>query len=181
MSNSGPLLQLGSDGRLRIAAGGQRVLSAVETPCCCGTVPPADPCTSPPSSVAITGYFDGFFTPCPDGASAVPSDCVWPGIFWLVNGECAFSNYLCFNAHMIDGVNCYDCQMSGHRMWQLDPPGPSQITYDSATSVFTLQVSGQNSGGYGEIIWSGQKTGGLFTGTYTRTSGCDSHATLEVS
>jgi len=182
MSSAGPLLQIGSDGKLPLSAFGQMVLSAAGGPCCCAGATPTDPCSNPPSSVAITGYYDGFFTPCADGEPAVASDCVWPGIFWLVNSTpCAYSNYDCFTGNLINGVNCYDCQMSGKRMSQLEPPGPSQITYDSATGVFTLQVVCLNSGGYGEIVWSGQQKGSTFTGTYQRTGGCDTHATIEIS
>lgn len=182
MSNTGPLCQTGPDGRLRLSTSGQIVLASANAPCCCGSGTATDPCTNAPSSVAITGYYDGFFTACPDGAPAVVSDCVWPGIFWFVSGTpCGYSNYNCFDAHIINGQNCYDCQMSGTRMWQLDPPGPSQITYDAATGVFTLQIVCQNNSGNGEIVWSGQQTGTSFTGTYQRTGGCDTHASIEIS
>ncbi len=181
MSQAAPYVQIGADSHTRLSAAGQLLLSAAAAACCC-TAPPNNPCTSAPSSVAITGYFDGFFSPCPDCTAALPSDCLWDGTFLLVNSNpCGFSNAQCFDGSVIAGQHCYDCQFSGRRMWQLDPPGPSQITFDPATNVFTLQIVCQNGGASGEIIWQGQKTGGGFTGTYQRTSGCDTHTTIEVS
>ena len=181
MSNSGPYRQIGSDAKARLSTAGAVILSAAAAPCCCSGSSPADPCANPATSLAITGYFDGFFTPCTDCTNAIASDCVWDGTFLLVNTTpCGYSNYPCFNGTLYNGQNCYDCQMSGKRMCQLDPPGPSQITYDPTSGIFTLQITCQNATG-GEIIWQGQQSGGSFTGTYQRIGGCDTHATIEIS
>ncbi len=151
--------------------------------CGCSGGGAADPCANAPSTLAIVGYTDTYFDACTSCDLSVASDCPWGGVFYFVSNTtpCQYSNYQCFDGTLYNGQNCYDCEISGRRMCQVDPPGPSQITYDPTTGSFTLQITcfqGSTYSGY--IVWAGEQSGTSFAGTYTRTGGCDTHPTITV-
>ncbi len=183
---SGNLLQLNSAGQVVLANSGEGspgvvgsiVLQAAAQGCCCGSSAYANPCLNAPSSLAIANYTDSYFTACSDATPAVPGDCVWDGVFDYFDPQtCAYSNRYCF-----DGNGCFDCSYNGHRMWEFQPPGISSVWYNATSKTFFLQITGQNGQNSGEIVWQGSKTiGPGFSGTYTRTGGCDSRASVEIA
>ncbi len=182
---SGNLLQLNSVGQAVLAKPGEGspgtagsvVLQAADQPCCCGSSGYSDPCINAPSSLAILNYTDSYFTPCADATAAVAGDCVWDGIFdFFYPQNCAYSNRYCFA-----GNGCFDCSFNGKRMWEFQPPGISSVWYNGTNKTFFMQITGQNGPDSGEIVWQGSKTTGPgFSGTYTRTGGCDPRATVEI-
>ncbi len=180
---SGNLLQLNSAGQIVLAKAGEgtpgtagsQSLQAAAQPCCCGSSGYGNPCTGSPSSLAILGYTDTYFSPCADATAAEPGDCVWDGVFdYFYPEQCSYSNRACF-----DGSPCFDCSFHGKRMWEFPPPGISSVWYSGGT--FFMQIVCQNAPGTGEIVWQGSKaTGPGFSGTYTRTGGCDTRSTVEI-
>ena len=182
---SGNLLQLNSGGQVVLAKTGEGtpgtsgsvVLQAAAQPCGCGSSGYTNPCLNAPSSVAIVNYTDSYFTACADATVAVPGDCVWDGVFDYFDPQtCAYSNRYCF-----DGNTCFDCSYNGHRMWEFQPPGISSVWYNSASKTFFMQITGQNGQNSGEIVWQGSKTSGPgFSGTYTRTGGCDPRNSVDI-
>jgi hypothetical protein len=182
---SGNLLQLNSAGLLVLAktaegtpgTAGSAVLQAAGQPCCCGSSSYTNPCVNAPGSLAILNYTDSYFTPCPDATAAVSGDCVWDGVFDYFDAQtCSYSNRYCF-----DGNSCFDCSFNGKRMWEFQPPGISSVWYNAGSKTFFMQITCQNGQNSGEIVWQGGKTTGPgFSGTYTRTGGCDTRATAEI-
>ena len=182
---AGNLVQLNSAGRLVLAATGNGspgtagaiVLQAAAQSCCCGSAGYTNPCTNAPTSLAIVNYTNTYFTPCADATPAEAGDCVWDGVFDYFDPQtCTYSNRYCFS-----GNGCFDCSFNGARMWEFPPPGISSVWYDAASKTFFLQITGQNGQNSGEIVWQGSKsTGPGFSGTYTRTGGCDPRASVDI-
>jgi len=65
-------------------------------------------------------------------------------------------------------------------MWEVDPPGISSVWYEAASDTFFMMIVCQTGASTGSIVWQGSKTGGNFSGVYTRTGGCDSRATVTI-
>ncbi len=173
----GPYTQLGSDARRRISTTGRQVLAGAGDACCCTTA--TNPCANAPSAIAILNYSDTYFSPCADCTAALSADCTWDGTFQYFDAAaCTFSNGQCFS-----GANgCFACKFHAVRMWQFDPPGVSSVWYNAGTNTFFMQIICQNAPSGGEIVWQGQKIGGSsFSGTYTRTGGCDIRANVEIA
>ncbi len=138
-----------------------------------------NPCANAPSAIAILNYTDTYFSPCTDCTPSLSSDCQWDGTFQFFQAStCTYSNGQCFS-----GANgCFACKFHSVRMWEFSPPGISSVWYDATTDSFFMQIICQNAPAGGEIVWQGQKTGGAtFSGTYTRTGGCDPRATVEIA
>ncbi len=174
---AGPLTQIGADGGRRISTAGGQVLAGVGESCCCAGG--GNPCVGAPSAIAILNYTDTYFSPCSDCTAGLPADCVWDGTFqFFDSSSCTFSNGQCFS-----GANgCNACKFHSSRMWQYAPPGVSSVWFDTASGNFYMQIVCQNAPAGGEIVWQGLKVGGsTFSGTYSRTGGCDPRSTVEIA
>ncbi|HTV48051.1 MAG TPA: hypothetical protein VMG59_06365 [Phycisphaerae bacterium] len=182
---SGPNVQLNSSGQRNLASSGgssgpDQLLAGTSDGCCCASSSSNFDCTvNPPSSVAIVGYYDGMIdlSSCTGLYDKISSDCVWDGTFQAFDpSACLWTNAQCFN-----GDPCWDCSISGKRMWPLDPPGLSQVYYVSP-GLWELQISIQNGASTGTIVWQGQNSSGYASGVYTKTGGCAAGpATLTIA
>lgn len=159
---------------IRTGTGGRWVKGPATCACCGGVI---NPCVNAPSAIAIYQYTDTYFSPCIDCTAGLAADCVWDGTFQFFDSNaCTFSNGQCFS-----GPTCFACKFHSVRMWEYDPPGISSVAYNASTTTFTMQIICQNGGFSGEVVWLGTKVGGLFSGTYTRTGGCDTRATVIIA
>jgi hypothetical protein len=183
---SGPNVQLNSSGQVQLNASGQTDLAGTGEACGCGCASAgyAGNCCSngtPPSSVAIEGYSNTYFSNCPTYFPRQSGDCQWDGTFSYAGYACLYTT----QPNCFEGSPCYDCYINQMRQWDTNPPGQPQIScsYNSETRVrtFTLIIPVQETSTTGQVLWEGTKTGGGFTGVYTRTGGCDSRATVEIT
>ncbi len=178
---AGPYVQLNSAAQQPLDAQGRVILAGSGDACCCATA--SNPCVGAPSAIAILDYDDSYFAGCGNCMAAIAGDCVWDGTFQYFDAAtCQYSAAQCFNGATF-GSNpfCFDCSFNHQRMWQFNPPGLPTVAYNSSTGVFTLTLTCQTGQNVGQIVWQGSKTGGGFSGIYTRTGGCDLRPTVEIA
>lgn len=142
-----------------------------DCPCCSG----GGTCACPevrPTGLRLVGYSDYDLTPCSDCANS--SDTAWTGDF--PNGPDV--NQLC----SWFGPLAYDISISGKRANSFAVP---RIWLDTGAAVYYMAITCKNSGSNPAtdvfIIWKGTRAcSGGPAGTYTRTDGIDTTATLVV-